>query len=189
MPVSDVTGTLELDVRVATFHGSHFHSPGRVEHLDVGFADGPVQRTVLGWVPMQDLEAQTLQAALDTSGMSDGWHDLSLEVVVADGPEQRFTRLVVRFVSRNGSAQPDDGASGPESVRSNAWVATEVAGASDPLYRVDTVWTDGAGGDMGLRDRRMELVGQASVQVSSTAPGESLGSCLDTRVERHDWTD
>ena len=127
--------------------------------------------TVLDWVPTQELEVKTLPVTLDTGGMPDGWHDLSLEVVVADGTQRRVTRLVVPVRTRNGNTQSEGDASGPEPARSSAWVAREVAGGGDPLYHGDTESTDNAAGDW-----RMELIGEASVQASTSAPGESLGS-------------
>ena len=59
VPLSEVTGTVELDVRVAAFHRPQLHSPGRVQYLKVGLTDGPRHRIPLDWVPTQELEAQT----------------------------------------------------------------------------------------------------------------------------------
>lgn len=123
VPVSAVTGVLHLDVRVETSHRPGFHAPGHVQFLTAQLADGPRALLSLDWIPTKDVETRSFPITFDVRNMPDGWHNLTLQILVAEGTARRVARLVVPVRTQNGPLGPSGRIPPmPEPVRSEAWV-------------------------------------------------------------------
>ena len=169
VPTSVVSGVVRFDVRVTNLYQPGTHSPGRVQRLGVSFADGPRQVADLSWVPRRAVQTRAFRATLDTTGMSDGWHEVQIEALLVNGTDRHYARLIVPVETSNGNPLVDDAQSDSfQGARSMAWMVGGFM-RSQPGYS--------GRGEPSADDQRTELLtGFGTVQANSEVPGEKLTS-------------
>ena len=137
LPVSPLSGVVDLDVRVTALHTPGYHIPELIEELDVSLDDGIGQATGLSWTPAQAAESQLVTVQLDTSHAGDGWHELNLEVSAREGTSRRFVRLVVPVLTLNGNPASAQPTIAPGASRSLAWIVRQVRGGISPSFGIN----------------------------------------------------